>query len=181
MASKPVITYKMLLNLVTEKGLKSIKTQIVQLPTEENHHVAVARATVILDGGREFDGTADAAPNNVSQAMVTCLPRMAETRAKARAMRDAVNIGEVALEELPGYDDTQDAAPRRSGWGGNVGAPSAAPTKSKPLPEGPILPSQAEAIANLCHKAGVDPPGGMEDWTNAQACEYIRSQQKARN
>jgi len=44
--------------------------------------------------------------------MQTCLLRMAETRAKARALRDAVNIGVAAFEEL-GDDDAHDGAPER--------------------------------------------------------------------
>lgn len=49
-----------------------------------------------------FDGIGDANPENVNSFIVPHLIRMAETRAKARALRDAVNIGVVWFEELAG-------------------------------------------------------------------------------
>lgn len=107
--------YAGLLDLATQQGLKSIETQLIQAPTDGNNRVAICCATVVLERDgvqRSFTGIGDAAPNNVTPAMQTCLLRMAETRAKARAMRDAVNIGMAALEELGG-DDQQDQQPAR--------------------------------------------------------------------
>ena len=82
-------------------------TEVLQLPTAENGMVAVCQARVrILDPQdrdvvrRETSGIGDADPKNVSVQMVPHLLRMAETRAKARALRDAVNVGMAALEEL---------------------------------------------------------------------------------
>jgi predicted amidohydrolase YtcJ len=51
-----------------------------------------------------FTGIEDANPDNVNRKIVPHLIRRAETRAKARAMRDAVNIGVVAMEELGGEE-----------------------------------------------------------------------------
>lgn len=107
--------YAGLLDLATQQCLKSIHTELIQAPTDANNRVAICAATVVLekDGElRTFTGLGDAAPNNVTPAMQTCLLRMAETRAKARAMRDAVNIGMAALEEL-GDDDEQRPAQAR--------------------------------------------------------------------
>lgn len=65
-------------------------------------------------GKGRFGGLGDANPGNVNRRVAAHLIRMAETRAKARALRDAVNIGVVALEELGGEDeDAPRARPSR--------------------------------------------------------------------
>lgn len=95
--------YAGLLDLATQQGLKSIATELIQAPTDANNRVAICTATIVLEKDgieRSFSGLGDAAPNNVTPAMQNCLLRMAETRAKARALRDAVNIGMAAMEEL---------------------------------------------------------------------------------
>lgn len=97
---KQFALYAGLLDLAHDAGLKSIITTLVQAPTEANNRVAICTATVQMENGRIFTGIGDAAPNNVAPAMQTCLLRMAETRAKSRALRDAVNIGVAAAEEL---------------------------------------------------------------------------------
>ncbi len=61
------------------------------------------------DGGR-FTGIGDASPDNVGRTIAPHIIRMAETRAKARALRDAVNIGVTALEELG--EDVEEDSPR---------------------------------------------------------------------
>lgn len=99
--------YAGLLDLATQQGLKSIRTELIQAPTDANNRVAICAATITVERDgveRVFTGLGDAAPNNVAPPMQTCLLRMAETRAKARALRDAVNIGMAALEELGDED-----------------------------------------------------------------------------
>lgn len=98
------VLYSGLLEEAHAQGLKSILTTLLQIPSDENGHVAVCQATVQTEKGT-FAGLGDAAPDNVARPMATCLIRMAETRAKARALRDAVNVGAVALEELSGDDE----------------------------------------------------------------------------
>ena len=113
--------YAGLLDLAHQQGLRSIRTSLIQAPTDANNRVAICSATVLLhkDGEEcEFTGIGDAAPNNVAPAMQSCLLRMAETRAKARALRDAVNIGVAAFEEL-GEDEGPDDAPGRYDAGAN--------------------------------------------------------------
>ena len=114
-----------------ENGLKSIKTELVQVPSEANNRVAICVATVTMEKDgveRTFTGIGDAAPNNVAPAMQTCLIRMAETRSKARALRDAVNVGVAAFEEL-GDMDAVDAAPER---GYRTSAPNNRPIRPAP-------------------------------------------------
>ncbi|MFN8534384.1 MAG: hypothetical protein U0556_12665 [Dehalococcoidia bacterium] len=101
---KTFVLYTGLLDEAHGRGLQAIRTQLVQSPTEENGFSAVVHATVELATG-VYTGLGDAAPNNVTAPMRTCLIRMAETRAKARALRDAVNVSSVAFEELPPDDE----------------------------------------------------------------------------
>ena len=110
---KSFVLYAGLLDLAHEKGLKAITTTLVQLPSDVNGYTAIAHATVELadgDGGtRTFTGLGDANATNVTRMMAPHLIRMAETRAKARALRDATNIGVTAFEELG--DDEEGGAP----------------------------------------------------------------------
>jgi hypothetical protein len=113
---KDFALYAGLLDLAHERGLLSIETVLVQLPTEANGNVAVVQATVRLSDAqgvlRTFQGIGDAAPGNVNRMMAPHILRLAETRAKARALRDAVNVGE-ALADDPSDDAPEpSAAPR---------------------------------------------------------------------
>src|ERR687893_292051 len=105
---KQYVLFAGLLDEAHNRGLRGIDTELVQVPTSENGNVAVVKATVEMEaseGIRTFSGIGDASPENVGRAIVPHLIRMAETRAKARALRDAVNVGATALEELSDGDD----------------------------------------------------------------------------
>jgi hypothetical protein len=106
---KQYVLFAGLLDEAHQKGLRSIDTDLVQVPTEENGNVAVVKATVEMEDGRNFSGIGDASPENVGRNIVPHIIRMAETRAKARALRDAVNVGATALEELSDGDDAPPA------------------------------------------------------------------------
>ena len=96
---KEVVTYAGVLALAHEDGLRSIRTQLVQIPSKENGQTAIVTAAVRTNKGI-FTGIGDANPGNVNRRIAPHLIRMAETRAKARALKDSANIGIVALEEL---------------------------------------------------------------------------------
>jgi len=98
-ATEDVVTYAGLLSLAHDKGLKKMETALVQLPEEANGHTAVFLAIVETESGI-YKGHGDASPDNVASRIIPHIIRMAETRAKARALRDAVNIGVVSIEEL---------------------------------------------------------------------------------
>lgn len=102
---KQYVLYQGLLDEAHTRGLKGIDTDLVQVPTEANGNVAVVKATVEMEDGRTFSGIGDASPGNVGRGIVPHIIRMAETRAKARALRDAVNVGATALEELSDGDE----------------------------------------------------------------------------
>lgn len=96
---KSFVLYQGLLDEAHSQGLKSIHTELIQIPTKENGETAICRAVVETERG-VFSGLGDASPSNVSQNMQSVILRLSETRAKARALRDAVNVGVAALEEL---------------------------------------------------------------------------------
>jgi hypothetical protein len=100
------VLYAGLLDLAHERGLKGITTTLVQIPSELNGNMAICHATIETEHGT-FTGLGDASPVNVSRMMEPHLIRMAETRAKARALRDAVNVGVTALEELADVDESE--------------------------------------------------------------------------
>ena len=99
--AKEVVTYQGLLNKAHEEGLSDVSTELIQAPDKGNGAAAIVKAVVTTEKG-QFTGIGDASPDNVDLFIVPHLIRVAETRAKARAIRDAVNIGIVALEELSG-------------------------------------------------------------------------------
>lgn len=122
-----------------ERGLQSIETQLIQVPGEENGHVAIVKATVRMKGGETFDGYGDASPRNVNPRIATAILRMAETRAKGRALRDAINCGQTMLEELP--DLEEHGAPEPMGRGAGV------VYRAEPQPRAVIAESPARAAA----------------------------------
>jgi hypothetical protein len=103
-----------LLDEAHEKGLKSIRTELLQAPTPENGETTICRATVELGD-----------PHAI---------RMAETRSKARALRDAINVGAVALEELGDLDDVDQSGPRVDREPPRQPAPAPPPAARAPTP-----------------------------------------------
>jgi hypothetical protein len=101
--TKEVVTYQGLLSKAHDEGLKAIRTSLVQIPLDDNGRTAIAKAEVETERGR-FEALGDASPESVTSFLTPHLIRMAETRAKARALRDAVNVGVVSFEELDGED-----------------------------------------------------------------------------
>ena len=125
-SGKQYVLFAGLLDEAHTRGLVGIDTELVQVPEETNGQVAIVKATVQIEdaGGsgelRTFSGIGDASPQNVSRNIVPHLIRMAETRAKARALRDAVNVGATALEEISDGDDDSNNS-NSSGNGGTNG------------------------------------------------------------
>lgn len=120
---REVVRYQGLLARAHEDGLRRITTELVQAPSSDNGSMAIVRARVETLKG-VFEGIGDASPENVSSFVSTHLIRMAETRAKARAMRDATNIGNVCLDELVSdlmEESVVETEPKDTPGGGNGG------------------------------------------------------------
>jgi hypothetical protein len=109
-------TYPGVLIALHENGLLGIEVNVLQYPSQENGQTAVCQATVTMKGGdgRELIYTeiGDASPANVGHHIAPHIIRMAATRAKGRAGRDALALG-VALVEEMGPD--LDEQPRHNG------------------------------------------------------------------
>lgn len=149
-SGKPFVLYAGLLDKAHEDGLRAIRTTLMQIPSDSNDQVAICQAVVEMADGKTFSGLGDASPRNVPRPMVEALIRFAETRAKARALRDAVNVGMVSLEELGIDEDDQPA-----------GAPSPRSTArelappAKPNGGWAVIWQRWEKLAGQAAQAGV--------------------------
>jgi hypothetical protein len=170
---KQYVLFAGLLDEAHRKGLKGIDTELVQVPTEENGRVAVVKARVEMEApegqgqSRTFSGIGDASPDNVGRNIVPHIIRMAETRAKARALRDAVNVGAVALEELSDGDESEappvDYLPARS-----------------PNPRGLQRDSQRPATDEKAEPTGSAPNGRTESSEAVQEASQRTTRQGGR-
>jgi hypothetical protein len=79
-----------------EKGLCELGAEFVSVTAE----LALACAWATFKEGRKFRESGDATPTNVNAGVKAHYARVALTRAKARCLRDALNIGMVAVEEM---------------------------------------------------------------------------------
>ena len=158
---KQYVLFAGLLDEAHARGLKGIDTELLQVPTAENGNVAVVKATVEMEEGRTFSGIGDASPENVGRGIVPHIIRMAETRAKARALRDAVNVGATALEEL---SDGDDAPP-----GNSYQAPRAANASQGPS-------RQASSRQTASGPRPVENPAPEEEVPNGKAGAQAEAQ-----
>jgi len=95
---KEFVKYEGLLNLFHENGGKEIHTELVQTNLNEETFF-IFKATVTGKRGT-YEGYGDACKGNVGTMIMKHMMRMAETRAKARALRDYNNVGMCSVEEL---------------------------------------------------------------------------------
>ena len=113
---KDFITFKGLLAMAHDQGLKGIETDIISIDkdrTEEEKNgktyitnatgLTIFRAKVVGEKGM-YSAIGDASPRNVGKMIAPHLIRMAETRAIARALRLYTGCGYTAIEELGDND-----------------------------------------------------------------------------
>ena len=157
---KQYVLFAGLLDEAHSLGLKGIDTDLIQIPDESNGNVAIVKATAEMDDERRFSGIGDASPDNVGRNIAPHLIRMAETRAKARALRDAVNVGATAMEELSDGDDAPPASsPRGRPTPIRGGRPSASQSSAQEAPaqEAPVeedAPPNGQAQKSASKRGG---------------------------
>ena len=169
-----LVLYGGLLDLAHERGLKEITTALVQVPSELNGMTAIVHATVVTVQGT-FTGLGDANPANVGPGMVPHLIRLSETRAKARALRDAVNIGVAAVEEFgPDGAGEPDDSPRPAAPPHEPAAGAPAPTARVTgvlEPDGRATEPQYRLLRELAGRvSGREVPAGL---SRGEASELI--------
>lgn len=190
---KDFVTYVGLLDAAHRAGLVSIHTTLLQAPSKENEYTTIVHAQVTMKDGDVYSGIGDATPRNVGTAIAPHAIRMAETRAKGRALRDALNIGGAALEELgPEADDTparQPAPAPEQTYRAPASTPEPPPTATeKPqrytsaLPDSPASRIQKDRMVKLLGQ--LDRPvdqGLLDAMTAGQAEQQIAALARAFN
>jgi hypothetical protein len=165
------VKYEGLLDEAHQQGLCRIATTLIQVPHQDNGNVAIVAAEVETGKGT-FSGIGDASPQNVGRMIVPHVIRMAETRAKARALRDAVNIGVTAIEELGDVDNDN---ARSNGHGMAMVQEESEGYRSdfpKASPYKPASANQLATIAKLSRLLG-SPEEPREDMSSAEASDRI--------
>jgi hypothetical protein len=99
---KPFVKYAGLLTMAHAQGLQQLEAWF----TGVSDTLAVAQATATFRDGRRFSESGEATPENVGRQVRPHFARLALTRAKARCLRDALNIALCAVEELGGSPRT---------------------------------------------------------------------------
>jgi hypothetical protein len=181
---RKMVLYAGLLDEAHQRGLRSIETDLLQSPSAENGQTAIVKATVHMfptveaqngPDGQTFTGIGDASPDNVGRNIAAHTIRMAETRAKARALRDAINVGMTALEET-GDDEPQRAASNGAGGSNVREMPRRAQGQPKQRGEAsggkPMSEAQERYIRKLCEDSGHDMPD-TDGFTARDASELI--------
>lgn len=165
---KRFVLYRGLLDAAHQDGLKRIKTDLLQAPRDQNGLTAIVWAEVETSKG-VFTGVGDAAPVNVNREMMNVIVRMAETRAKARALRDAVNCTHLLLED-DGDEHVQPSQlpPRPAAPAGPQTRPLAsAPVASASGLDPELLTRYHAKVADVRDRTGWGPPKLPADATTA--------------
>ncbi len=167
------VKYEGLLDEAHQQGLCRVSTTLLQVPHADNGHVAIVAAEIETAKGT-FSGIGDASPANVSRMIAPHTIRMAETRAKARALRDAVNIGVAALEELGDLDEHAAPAPRPPAVGGGVQEVTESYRADIPKAS-PFKPASANQLATIAKLSRLldQPDESATDMTSADASDRI--------
>jgi len=98
---KEYIVYDSLIKIANQAGLKSFEILEDNSNEEMTKACIKVRAHVEIDGAmRYFDGIGTSTPDNTNTMTSDHPIEMAHTRAKGRALRDFLSLGEAMAEEL---------------------------------------------------------------------------------
>jgi hypothetical protein len=98
---KPFVRFAGLLRMAHDHHL----VELAESWTYNDAELSLAHAIAIFEDGRRFEGSGDSSPANIGKKVALHWRRVALTRAKSRALRDALNIDMVAVEELGEVND----------------------------------------------------------------------------
>jgi hypothetical protein len=93
---KPFVKFTGLLQMAHERGLVALTAAW----TYNDGELSLAHAVATFQDERRFEEAGDATPANTNRKVAVHFRRVALTRAKARALRDALGVELVAVEEL---------------------------------------------------------------------------------
>jgi hypothetical protein len=111
---RPFALYAGLLDDLHAEKIKSIHTELLYTEwikvKNDDRLFTIVRAVITLEDGREFSGIGDAGGSDEKKGTpgAETPVRMAETRAKARAMRDALNVGAGLLDDTSTAEEAAD-------------------------------------------------------------------------
>ena len=181
---KPFVLYAGLLDLAHRVGLVGITTTLLQAPASPGWTAIIhARASKLVPADGDlperiecFDGIGDANEANTNRGISVHMIRLAETRAKARALRDLTNIGITALEELGGDQVVVRSIPIKV-----VAGPAAAQWEQESVdqPTEPTPDEQFEALrAKTIQRMEARPVRAPEEFTVADGGGPVTPKQK---
>jgi hypothetical protein len=99
--NKPFVRFAGLLQMAHAQHL----VELSEAWTYNDSELSLAHSIAIFEDGRRFEGSGDSSPVNVGKKVALHWRRVSLTRAKSRALRDALGLDMIALEELGEVSD----------------------------------------------------------------------------
>lgn len=87
------------------KGIKKRVAEVLQTPEKNNNWSATVKVSYLFGNGILWTGTADCRKSTAQEGFKSYTTALAETRASARALRDALGIEFCSTEELSEEED----------------------------------------------------------------------------
>ena len=167
---KDYVLYAGLLNAAHDNGLRGITTNLVQVGSPSNGNVTIVHAVITMadpdapEKTLTFTGLGEVNHAKDTPIALSVPVRMAETRAKGRAFRDALNASDYTLE---GEDDGDHPAPEHPKRD-TPAFPRTTPARALP-DEGPAeSPLPVRSIKDVLQEAQTKWPDKVQQGAAAQ-------------